>query len=195
MSAYYFTRQFDINVLDITLKLEQKYEELGAGVGCVGLTAACLGANVILTDLPEIIPLLERNVLLNIEYVKNNKGKTDVIPLPWGTNVLKEKPDIILLADCIYYIQVYMSIKKLLHIHSKHFQSIEPLICTLRNACKEDTQIFISQEIRESEKQQECWRYFLESINKYFKIKNIPLEEQDEEFRSSDIVIMQLSIS
>ncbi|KAF7271548.1 hypothetical protein GWI33_015579 [Rhynchophorus ferrugineus] len=178
MSAYYFTRQFDINALDITLKLEQKYEELGAGVGCVGLTAACLGANVILTDLPEIIPLLERNVLLNIEYVKNNKGKTDVIPLPWGTNVLKEKPDIILLADCIYYIQ-----------------SIEPLICTLRNACKEGTQIFISQEIRESEKQQECWRYFLESINKYFKIKNIPLEEQDEEFRSSDIVIMQLSIS
>lgn len=159
MSTDYFTREFSINSLDITLKLEQKFEgdvgcvvwdasivlakyleilykknpnyfknvlilELGAGVGCVGLTAACLGyfiiiwlqcssllyfsANVILTDLPEITPILKRNVRLNKEYVKKNNGRIDVISLPWGTSNLKKKPDIILLADCIYYIQVYM---------------------------------------------------------------------------------------
>lgn len=79
-------------------------------------------------------------------------------------------------------------------IYNKHFQSIEPLICTLRKVCEKNTHIFISQEMRDSEIQQECWRYFLESINKYFKIHTIPLEEQDEEFRSFDIIIMRLSI-
>lgn len=39
--------------------------ELGAGTGVVGLVAAALGARVVLTDLQEGIPLLERNIAQN----------------------------------------------------------------------------------------------------------------------------------
>lgn len=54
------------------------------------------------------------------------------------------------------------------------------------------TEIFLSQELRESEIQQANWNYFMENIKNSFKIKEIPLEEQNEEFRSRDILLFRL---
>lgn len=54
--------------------------ELGAGTGIVGLTAAAKGAkSVILTDQPEMMPLLEQNIASN-DLSVNAKA----VPLLWG---------------------------------------------------------------------------------------------------------------
>ncbi|XP_022251808.1 protein-lysine methyltransferase METTL21D-like [Limulus polyphemus] len=83
--------------------------ELGAGTGLVGLTAACLGASVLLTDLPALLPLLELNLTENGDKLQ---GNTEARILKWGQDVSAfVKPDIILVADCIYYQQLSITRK------------------------------------------------------------------------------------
>lgn len=56
--------------------------ELGAGTGLVGLVASALGASeVILTDLPSALPLLQRNVARNEALCSK---RVDVRELRWG---------------------------------------------------------------------------------------------------------------
>ncbi len=56
--------------------------DLGSGTGVVGLAAAALGARVVLTDLPEFLPLIELNVKENIHIVGSNV--LGVCTLRWG---------------------------------------------------------------------------------------------------------------
>ncbi|KAJ8945894.1 hypothetical protein NQ318_002736, partial [Aromia moschata] len=198
-----FVRDFDIETVSKTLRLHQKLEgdvscvvwdtsivlakylekmcekrhdrlenlnvlELGAGVGCVGLTAVCLGANVLLTDLSEVLPSLKLNVHSNKSNWHNGKGCADVAPLVWGQDLeIEPRPDLIVLADCVYY-------KK----------SVDLLIKTLRGA---------GVELRDTDKQKECWEYFLESVRHDFNLYDVPLNEQDAEYCSADIVLMKLN--
>lgn len=63
---------------------EDRILELGAGTGLVGIAAAVvLGTTVILTDLPEIVPNLERNANSNKLIVKAKKGSTQTAVLDW----------------------------------------------------------------------------------------------------------------
>ncbi|KAI5202575.1 VPS28-domain-containing protein [Aureobasidium subglaciale] len=58
--------------------------ELGAGTGLVGIAAAAvLGANVLLTDLPEIVSNLERNITSNQKTVELRKGTARAATLDW----------------------------------------------------------------------------------------------------------------
>jgi hypothetical protein len=56
--------------------------DLGSGTGVVGLAAAALGARVVLTDLPEFLPLIELNVKENEHAMGSNV--LGVHALRWG---------------------------------------------------------------------------------------------------------------
>lgn len=52
------------------------------------------------------------------------------------------------------------------------------------------TIILICQELRETEKQKNTWKIFLDMLVKNFTLSYIPEEEQHPIFRSSDIIVI-----
>lgn len=78
--------------------------ELGAGTGLVGMYLARRGAEVLLTDLPVMQPVLERNVRHNF-VVPDRPPQTAVYS--WGTPLAAGSPlggrwDVVVAADCVY---------------------------------------------------------------------------------------------
>jgi len=75
--------------------------EIGSGCGLVGISAALLGANVVLTDMASVLEILQENVNINLP---NPKGNVAVKELLWGEDVAHVQPpfDMILGADIIY---------------------------------------------------------------------------------------------
>lgn len=62
----------------------QRVLELGSGgTGLVGLAAACLGASVTATDLPEVLPLLRASVAANAGMVAAAGGAVVAAQLDW----------------------------------------------------------------------------------------------------------------
>jgi hypothetical protein len=77
--------------------------ELGAGTGLLGLAAAALwGTEVVMTDLPAIVPNLARNMVANEGAVGEHGGsaKTDV--LDWSCMTPGPEYDIVIAADPLY---------------------------------------------------------------------------------------------
>ncbi|XP_028805620.1 protein-lysine methyltransferase METTL21D-like isoform X2 [Neltuma alba] len=66
----------------------KKIVELGSGCGLVGFIAALLGGQVILTDLPDRLRLLRKNIETNIKHV-DVRGTATATELIWG-----EDPDL-----------------------------------------------------------------------------------------------------
>ncbi|XP_050738265.1 protein N-lysine methyltransferase METTL21D-like [Eriocheir sinensis] len=147
--------------------------ELGAGTGCAGLAAALLGASrVTLTDLPDLLPLLEINRVQNLSGVT---GVVEVQELTWGNSdqiQTLETPDVILLADCIYY-----------------GESLEPLVSTVKALSGANTTVIMSHEQRTDGNKPELQRRFFALMEKYFTQTHIAVEDQHEVYRSEDILI------
>ena len=74
--------------------------ELGSGTGAVGLAASVLGAaNVVLTDLPELLETCERNAARNAARAA---GTVTCAPLAWGEAAAAEPAgDLVLMSDCV----------------------------------------------------------------------------------------------
>lgn len=86
----------------------EKLLELGAGTGLVGISAACLWpVLVVLTDLPEIVPNLQRNLQLNADQVDRMGSSVQARTLDWSSEsdsptTPDDKFKIIIAADPIY---------------------------------------------------------------------------------------------
>merc|ERR1719261_2381890 len=66
-------------VLEGQSVLGKRVLELGAGTGVAGLAAARQGADVVVTDLPEMMPLLSANIRAN-----SLGARAQALPLQWG---------------------------------------------------------------------------------------------------------------
>ncbi|XP_023934853.1 protein N-lysine methyltransferase METTL21D [Bicyclus anynana] len=156
--------------------------ELGSGLGVVGLTAATLGAQVTLTDLPEALPLLRLNITENKTKIGSMGGYAIAESLVWGdknSDIHKQEFDMIVLADCVYY-----------------EDAIDPLIETLQclnNTIKKKPTIYLTQELRDSEIQKKLWSDFCEKLAEYFYVEKIPEDQQHVNYRSSDILLLKLT--
>eukprot|EP00731_Ephydatia_muelleri_P000094 Em0001g94a len=66
-----------------------------------GSSAWVKNADVLLTDLPEIVPLMKENICINSATLR---GSAEAMALVWGHDVLPGmKPDVVLMADTIYH--------------------------------------------------------------------------------------------
>ncbi|GIX68555.1 protein-lysine methyltransferase METTL21D [Caerostris darwini] len=146
--------------------------DIGSGTGVAGLFAAALGAEVILTDLSSVIPLLEKNIKENVDVLK---GSATASVLEWGKLEAKfPVPDLILVSDCIYY-----------------DMSVEKLIPTLFELSNENTEILISYEDRDVGNKKELLKNFLDELRKHFHIDIIPRQLHHPDFQSDDIYLLK----
>ncbi|GLD92220.1 hypothetical protein PINS_up000753 [Pythium insidiosum] len=76
--------------------------ELGSGLGLVGIYCAMLGAHVTLTDMEEVIPLLDYNIRLN--FKDSTAQMPRAVAHMWGTSTerLGVTPDVIVMSDVVY---------------------------------------------------------------------------------------------
>lgn len=61
---------------------------------------------------------------------------------------------------------------------------------TLTELATPNTVILICQELRETEKQKNTWKMFLNLLLEHFEVSYVPEEEQHPIFRSSDIILI-----
>ncbi|XP_077094595.1 protein N-lysine methyltransferase METTL21D isoform X2 [Siphateles boraxobius] len=131
LSKYLETEQFCSTQSGVSTWFSKNIIELGAGTGLVGLVASTLGANVTVTDLEDLQPLLKLNIEKNQQLIRT--GSITAKVLKWGGNVEDFLPyhHYILMADCIYY-----------------EQSVEPLVETLKLLAGPETCIICCYEQR-----------------------------------------------
>ena len=80
--------------------------ELGCGTGVVGITAACLGATVLLTDTVRVVPHAQHNADINAAVIEGQGGSAQGAAVDWeaqcdGSPLLGDW-DVVIGADLIY---------------------------------------------------------------------------------------------
>ena len=96
------------------------FVELGAGIGLVGLVTAALGARkVIVTDIPDALESLQRNIRLNPSL----EDKIEAAVLTWGNEneALRcsqslPSPPYILASDCVYWEHLFDPLRKTIQL-------------------------------------------------------------------------------
>ncbi|KAJ0966869.1 hypothetical protein J5N97_023786 [Dioscorea zingiberensis] len=154
---------------------EKKVVELGSGCGLVGCIAALLGGDVILTDLPDRLKLLRRNVESNLLDGGGVRGNANVRELTWGDELDSEfvdpLPDYVLGSDVIYSEGAVMD-----------------LLSTLRQLCGSSTTIFLAGELRNDV----VLDYFLEAAMKEFTIGLVDQTQWHPDYRSYRVALFIL---
>ena len=133
------------------------------------------------TDLPRFVPLLKEGISLNPKLSQ----RINVQALTWGDSkdlncLEKPLPDLILVSDCIYY-----------------EASIQPLISTLENLCKDrpECKILLSYESRDYlESKKKIAAEFFRTVGELFWIKPFKTSDCHEDYASNDIRVIQLML-
>ena len=139
---------------------------------------------VTLTDLPEVIPLLERNIELNSGEIPRDFVKSK--SLRWGEEINQNEravleTDFVLVSDCIYY-----------------EASLDPLLLTLKAVTEASPKalILICYEDRSSssEAKEKIQRRFFELVEAadLWSVRHYGLAECHPEFASEDIHVIGL---
>ncbi|XP_010896230.1 protein-lysine methyltransferase METTL21D [Esox lucius] len=175
LSKYLETKTFVDPGSGVNMWANRNVLELGAGTGVVGLMAACLGAQVTVTDLEDLQTLLEVNIEDNRALISS--GSITAKVLKWGENLSKflPYPHFILMADCIYY-----------------EQSVKPLVETLKRLVGPETCIICCYEQRTEGLNPKVEKQFFELLLQGFQAEEIPLDKQDPEYNSPDIRILHI---
>ncbi|XP_057773371.1 uncharacterized protein LOC130992651 isoform X2 [Salvia miltiorrhiza] len=147
--------------------------ELGSGCGLVGCIAALLGAHVILTDLPDRLKLLKKNVETNL--YGDPRGSARVEELTWGDDLDKDftdpLPDFVLGSDVVY-----------------SEGAVTDLMETLVELCGEQTTVILAGELRNDA----ILEYFLEAASKEFIVGRVDKEQWHPDYCSSRVAIYVL---
>ena len=120
----------------------------------MGLTAATLGAEVILTDLPVYLPSVSQNIEANQHLIT---GKAEAVGLDWKESVsasLAASADMVIVCDCVYY-----------------EASLQPLIDTILALIKPEARVILAYERRPDKL--ELYEQFFSVIEKYFSTTEI----------------------
>ncbi|XP_022105819.1 protein-lysine methyltransferase METTL21D-like isoform X2 [Acanthaster planci] len=155
--------------------LEKKHViELGAGTGAVGLAASLLGADVTVTDLEDFIPLMQLNIDTNKSVIR---GTITAKTLQWGASVANflPHPDVILMSDCVYYLE-----------------AVDDLVKTMNELSGPETVILCSYEERTMGQNLQSLDRFLKLVHEIFSVEEVPLDQQDPVYRSEDIHILTM---
>jgi len=72
-----------------------------------------------------------------------------------------------------------------------HFQAVEPPVKTVCCLADFSTEVFISQEERDTEKQRTVWKAFQEFLQRHFEVTKIPEDQLRPAFCSSDIIVLR----
>ncbi|ONK79738.1 uncharacterized protein A4U43_C01F9570 [Asparagus officinalis] len=148
--------------------------ELGSGCGLVGCIAAILGADVILTDLPDRLRLLKKNLEVNFEG-GNLRGSARASELTWGDELdnefIEPLPDFILGSDVIY-----------------SEDAVNDLLDTLKQLSGSHTTIFLSGELR-NDVVLEC---FLEAALKDFVVGHVDQTQWHPDYCSQRVAMFVL---
>lgn len=149
----------------------KKIVELGSGCGLVGCIAALLGAQVILTDLPDRLRLLKKNIENNLRH-GDLRGSAVVTELTWGDDpdqdLIQPLPDYVLGSDVIY-----------------SEGAVGDLLDTLLQLCGTQTTIFLAGELRNDS----VLEYFLEAAMKDFVIGRVEQTQWHPDYCSPRAVV------
>ncbi|KAK0586956.1 hypothetical protein LWI29_015207 [Acer saccharum] len=149
----------------------KKILELGSGCGLVGCIAALLGGQIILTDLPDRLKLLKKNVETNLRH-GNLKGSAVVKELTWGDDpdqeLIQPLPDYVIGSDVIYSEGAVMD-----------------LLDSLVQLCGSQTTIFLAGELRNDS----VLEYFLEAAMKDFVIGRVEQTEWHPDYCSRRVAM------
>lgn len=158
--------------------------ELGSGCGIAGMAAALMGCDVLLTDIPAVLPILKRNVKRNFQSLTRADaelapGRIKVAQLVWGNRRHIEgcgrgRPyDVIVAADLVYLEEV-----------------VEPLISTMRALAGAGTLIALGYKLRQDEAHALFWR----ELPLVFHVQKVAAGDlhPDYRFDGVDLYILQL---
>ena len=122
----------------------------------MGLTAATLGAEVVLTDLAVYLPSVLQNIEANKDLVTGT-GKVSAVGLDWRERVsvsLAASADLVIVCDCVYY-----------------EASLQPLIETILALIKPEARVILAYEKRPDKL--ELYQQFFSVMEKYFRTTEI----------------------